>query len=342
MDKNIKPKISVVMAVYNSEKYLSKAIESILEQSFTDFEFIIINDDSTDKSEEIIKSYKDSRIKFLENESNMGHTYCLNRGISVVVGEYIARMDSDDVSLPERFQKQVEFMDSHKDVSVCGTWVKTIGKDSGFVNKLLTNPEDIKAGLLFNTSLVHPSVMIRKSVLEKHNLKYEIALDRDENSEDYALWAELSRKELLSNIPKVLLLYRIHEKSMSSINTQKQEIGASLIRQNQLTRLGLNPTPEDMLTHNSTRLSKNESIEMFLNREENWLLNIRDANDRTKIYKKESLEKVLYERWRVVCGLNTKEGVAVWKRFKSSPLSRRNNGTDSLKIFLKAILKYSN
>ena len=115
------PRISVIMPAYNAEKYIREAIDSILAQTYTDFEFIIIDDASTDATASIVESYSDERIRFFRNEHNMGVANTLNRGLDLAVGEYIARMDSDDISLPERFAKQVEFMDTHTDVIVCGS-----------------------------------------------------------------------------------------------------------------------------------------------------------------------------------------------------------------------------
>lgn len=116
-----KPAISVLMPVYNSEKYLNEAIESILNQTFVDFEFIIINDASNDNSENIIESYQDSRIKYFKNEKNLGVAKTLNKGLKLAQGKYIARMDSDDISLPERLYKQFKFMEVYNDIDVCGS-----------------------------------------------------------------------------------------------------------------------------------------------------------------------------------------------------------------------------
>ena len=343
MDKNLKkPKISVVMAVYNSELYVGESIESILNQKFKDFEFIIINDGSTDRSLEIVKSYKDKRIKLIDNKKNMGHTDCLNQGINISRGEYIARMDSDDVSLPNRLATQVSFMDSHPEIAVCGTWVKTIGEGKSFTNRLLTDPDDIKTNLLFYTSLAHPTVMIRKSFLIKHNLRYSIATDRDENSEDYGLWSEMANFGYLANIPKVLLHYRIRPESVSSVHSKKQKTGASLVRRKLLIKLGLLPSEKDIETHNSTKPSHGENIISFLDKEEIWLMKIIGANNQSKIYKEKSLDKIIYERWRVLCGLNTKNGLMVWRKFRSSPLFKlggKKRNFDSMKILIKCVPK---
>ena len=124
------PKISVLMSVFNGERYLIKAIDSILNQTFKDFEFIIIDDGSMDSSNAIIRSFDDPRVRLIENEKNIGLTKSLKKGIDLCRGEYIARMDGDDISLPERLKKQVEFMDHNRGVGISGTWKRSIGLKS--------------------------------------------------------------------------------------------------------------------------------------------------------------------------------------------------------------------
>ena len=164
------PMISVIMPVYNGEKYLCEAIDSILNQTYTDFEFIILNDGSTDKTEEIILSYDDPRIVYVKNETNLQIVKTLNKGIALAKGKYIARMDADDISLPERFEKQLKFMEQYPSIDVCGTWMRIIDKPK----QVWTYPEkheEIKAQLLFNTPLSHPTLIIKKSFF--NDFKYE-------------------------------------------------------------------------------------------------------------------------------------------------------------------------
>jgi glycosyltransferase involved in cell wall biosynthesis len=123
-----KSRITVLMPVYNGEKYLREAIDSIFNQTFTDFEFLIVDDGSTDNSVEIINSYQNSRINLVKNDKNEGLVYTLNRGLSLAKGEYIARMDCDDISLPERLKKQIDFLDSNSEIAVVGTWIKVINE----------------------------------------------------------------------------------------------------------------------------------------------------------------------------------------------------------------------
>lgn len=343
MDKDIKkPLVSVLMACYNSERYLKSAVDSILGQTYKNFEFIIINDGSTDRSLEILKSYTDSRIYLVNNEVNRGHTYSLNSGIKISKGKYIARMDSDDVSLPFRLTKQVEFMENNPDIAACGSWTKTIGKNKGQVNKYLTNPEDIKANLLFYTSLSHPTVILRKSALLKHNLTYSIDIDRDENSEDYALWVKLAQFEKLSNIPEVLLKFRVHNTNVSSIFKEKNRLSASEIRRRQLATLGLSPADEEMSIHNSVLLGDHTSIKSFIDAQEKWLKKIYEANKICGLYKQSSISKALQNRLYAVCSANTRYGLYTWIRYQSSSLTKINSYQDmiqTVKLMIRGLCK---
>lgn len=202
------PFISVVMPVYNGEKYLCEAIDSILNQTFKDFEFIILNDGSTDKTEEIILSYEDPRIKYVKNEVNLQIVKTLNKGIALAKGKYIARMDADDISLPQRFEKQLHFMESNPDVGVCGTWLKTFGEIEETWH-MPTKHDEILVTLLFESCIMHPTVFLRKSTLPQ---QYDIYDECFNTAEDYELWTRLILNTRIANVPEVLLKYRVLDK----------------------------------------------------------------------------------------------------------------------------------
>ncbi|WP_052399128.1 glycosyltransferase family 2 protein [Candidatus Francisella endociliophora] len=213
-----KPLISVVMPVYNAEKYVGEAIESVLNQTFKDFEFIIINDGSSDKSLDIIKKYQkiDDRFVLIDRE-NKGLVFSLNEGVILAKGKYIVRMDADDISLPKRFSEQVEFMERNHKVGVCGTWIKKIGEDyNECFWKPQKNDKKLKSLLLYYVPFAHPSVIIRRKVLINNNIFYN---HEYKNIEDYKLWVDLYKYTEFSNIQKVLLYYRVHDNSV----TQKAE-----------------------------------------------------------------------------------------------------------------------
>jgi len=162
MNKNIIPKISVVMAVYNGEKYLREAIDSILNQTFNDFEFIIINDGSTDDSAEIIKSYNDPRIILIQQE-NKGLAAALNEGIKIAKGKFIARMDADDISLKTRLEKQIQFMEAHPEYVAIGSWSNHISADGDYLYtcKMPLESSALKDELPDKCPFIHTSVLMR-------------------------------------------------------------------------------------------------------------------------------------------------------------------------------------
>lgn len=208
----VKPRISVIMAVYNAQTYLEEAIESILGQSFTDFEFLILDDCSTDNSSKIIDLYaaKDVRIKVITNEENLGLTKNLNKLIHLADGEFLARMDADDISLNSRFKEQIEFFDSHPDIDILGTFSQDISEDGIVIGERtvpVSHKEIIKLLPKLNP-LSHPTVMFRASIISKVG-GYD---ERFRTSQDYHLWFKAVGKGLkINNIPKILFQYRMND-----------------------------------------------------------------------------------------------------------------------------------
>jgi len=209
------PKISVVLPVYNGEIYIYEAIDSILKQTYEDFELIIINDGSTDDSKEIILGINDSRIVYYE-QTNQGLATTLNNAIKISRGKYIARQDQDDYSHPKRFQKQVALLDIHPTLGLLGTWGQ-IWEGASPTKRAHQHPTEnliLKYHLLFNNPFVHSSVMIRKEVFDKVGL-YSTDITR-QPPEDYELWIRIAKEYDVANIPKVLHNYRDTPNRMST------------------------------------------------------------------------------------------------------------------------------
>lgn len=220
--------VSVIMPVYNAEKYLREAIESILTQTFSDFEFLILNDGSTDHSIDIIRSYNDSRIRIHSSGVNRGLIFQLNKGLNLSRGKYIARMDADDISLPERLARQVEFLETHPEIGVLGTGVTIIDGD-GNTSHTLQPPTQhvvIKWCLCFNNLITHPSVMMRRQIVgQVGGYNPDMAL-----AEDFDLWRRLSCVTRLSNLKDLLVFYRIHDSNASTIHASEVRQTAVRIR----------------------------------------------------------------------------------------------------------------
>ena len=206
MSEQRPPLVTVLLPAYNAEKYLAEAIESILSQTFRDIEFLIINDGSTDNSESIIKQYDDPRIRYIKNEHNLKLVATLNKGVKLAKGKYIVRMDADDISHHDRIKKQVEYMERHPDIGVCGSFLYVFG--DGIKPHLSMRPkanEYIKASLLTANPIGHPNVIIRKSVMTSQNIYYS---DDYYRMEDWGLWVSLMNVCNFHNIQEVLLDYR--------------------------------------------------------------------------------------------------------------------------------------
>jgi glycosyltransferase involved in cell wall biosynthesis len=222
------PVISVIMPVYNAEKYVYEAIDSILKQTFADFEFLVFNDCSTDSSKEIILSFQDPRIRFIDSTVNTGYVKHLNEGLLQAKGQYIARMDADDVADPMRFLQQVQYLNENEEVAVCGSWIQFIGSQEGIVEYSVDHIDIVTHLFLFGNAMAHPAVMMRSEVIRKYQLSYEAAL---EPAEDYELWYRISSVAKLYNIPNVLLKYRMHDRNESVLKRSKQEQAVSQIRE---------------------------------------------------------------------------------------------------------------
>lgn len=232
------PEISVIMPVYNAAKYLNEAIESILNQTFKDFELIILNDCSTDASFEIIKQnqLKDSRIIVVDKEKNVGPANLRNEGIVLAKGKFIALMDADDVSLPTRFEKQLAVFRENLKIGLCGTWFELFG--FSILNQTIKHFEThdvLKVKFLTEDYIGNPTVMVRKEIIQNHKFNPEF-----EPMEDYELWSRLIFETEFYNIQEVLLNYRWHETNIShSRKVNLKEIHETIRKNQLLTHLGI-------------------------------------------------------------------------------------------------------
>ena len=332
------PRISVLMPVYNGEKYLRQAIDSILSQTFRDFEFLIINDGSTDATVEIITSYTDTRIRLIHNDTNLGLIATLNKGLDLAHGEYIARMDCDDISLPKRLAKQVSFMDRNSDVGICGTWIQFIG--SNRIKKYPLTHEAIKVYLLFNCPLAHPSVMIRKDVLRKNDLYYDINY---KHAEDYELWTRCVNVIKLANIPEVLVKYRWHLDQVSNKSAHTQGKRKFEIRAKYLSALYKITSETEAAVNKLLFLDKYmPSIDMLVEGHD-LLCKLRSENAHKLIFSEREFKILLAERWFELCNASCSLGYSVWKHYLRSELRHNTNITfkQELKLLLKCLLKFN-
>jgi len=208
--------VSVVLAVHNGRPYLTEAIDSVLAQTFAEFELIVVDDASTDDTWELLEGYaaREQRIVLLRNEVNIGQTRSLNRGLDAAGGRYVARMDADDVALPERLAAQVAFLDHHAEVGVLGTagrFIDEVGRNWGLFRPPETDLQ-IRWYMMLENAFAHPTVMLRSDVLNRAGLRYDPSF---RVSQDYDLWSRLLRFTRAANLRAPLLKYRLHSRSMT-------------------------------------------------------------------------------------------------------------------------------
>ncbi|MBU1012531.1 MAG: glycosyltransferase [Bacteroidetes bacterium] len=292
------PKVSVIMSVYNAEKFICKTLDSILNQKFIDFEFLIIDDCSNDKSHKIISSYKDGRIKVFKNKINQGYVHSLNQLITHSKGEYIARQDHDDISLPDRLMLQVRYMENNLDVGICGTNAIFFGKKHWHTSMPL-NDQDIRANMIIRNPFIHSSVMIRRSLLlEDNSMKYDLSYYP---AEDYYLWFKISTKAKLANLPNALLLIRWHNSNVSHLNENIQNEIFKKIRHKIVEQaFSIELSEEEKSIHNLLPITKNISL-FDIHAIEKWYLKLLMINRREKSLSENSLRKVILIYWIIVC-----------------------------------------
>lgn len=285
------PALSVIMSVYNGERYLSQAVNSIVEQSFDDFEFLVVDDCSTDGTSALCGEYasRDRRIRVIKNDKNIGLTRSLNKALGLARGKYVARMDADDVSLPRRFERQLTYLDSNPSVGLVGSFYREIDckGEPMEVFQFPTDPVLIKWRMCFENPIPHPAVMIRKSLLDDLG-GYD---ETWRTSQDYELFTRISQKARLTNLPQVLYLWRRHEKSVSSRENKEQRENALLISQKYVSDL----------------LQRNVPLE---------LIHLLWQRDRTDVKDLVRLSTVLYELCRMIAAED------IWSRQEQKLLRR--------------------
>lgn len=240
------PLVSVILPCYNGEKYIKECIESVLRQTYANFELIIIDDASTDATAHIIGNISDARIIYARNEENTGITKSLNRGVKLAKGKYIARIDADDAMHAERLGKQLEYLEANADIAMVGSGhfiVDQYGRMISLSQYPLTDTE-IKALSFFRNPFSHPTVMIRAAILkkQKYSTRYPFC-------EDYYLWFNISKKWKVANLPDCLTYYRVHDASISMNNLKLQQQSALQLLSDQLDELGVEHSAGELATH---------------------------------------------------------------------------------------------
>lgn len=339
MDKIINPMITVLMPVYNAQLYITEAINSVLNQTYTNFEFLIINDGSVDDSEVIIKSFIDPRIVYLKNEQNKGLIFTLNRGVSLAKGKYIARMDQDDICDLNRFQEQLNEFKKNENLVICGSFIKTFKNDvESYIDYMpITHPQLISS-IYFRCPFAHPSVMMKTSSLSQ--LK-EVYREDYLLSEDYDLWSRLLFIGEGINIPKYLLNYRIHDKQMSHVHQVQKYITVQKIQKNLLAQLNIVPNEMESLFMLNLFKGISKQDENYLSIGRLFLNRLHQQFKLQNIDYTADLSRVLIARWVQICG-NSGLGFQNLKMAFSLSFFELKylKFKDLIKLLYKTIIKY--
>lgn len=299
------------MPVYNCGAYLREAIDSVLSQTYSNFELLVLNDGSTDNSREIILSYKDKRIRYIENETNLKLIATLNKGIDLTEGAYITRMDADDTMPPERYEIQMKYMLKHPDVDMCSVWAHVTDENGQRIGELkgIDTSELINVSLFFTNPINHPGILCKSKVLKDN--KYKNFL----HAEDMELWVSLRDKHyVMVNLPRYLYSYRWYGNNVSNTNAEFQLAQKKKLLQIQLESFfGREVSEVEIdLHHLSLELYRwgNKSVHQLdaevLQKEKEWLELISKQNRSVQKFSQIDLDAFLCNRWMVCCNFTHK------------------------------------
>lgn len=337
------PLVSVLMPCFNVEKYVEESLNSILNQTYKNLEIIAINDCSSDETGTILKQMakKDSRIKVIDNEENLKLIKTLNKGITLCSGEYIARMDADDIALPTRIEKEVIFLEEHKDHDIVSTLFYAFPSENPDKKSLHHNPihhEELCAYMLFKSGICHPAVMIRKRVFTELGLHFGAEYL---HVEDYALWSQAIYLTKLANVDEGLLLYRVHKQQISTMHENLQIENKKKVFKIHCKHLGLPQTDEFLNIYASVaECIPYVSSPEYLDECEKFMLSLIQINQKQPFCDNVYLKQLLSIHWLRLCA-NSQLGFKVLKVLKSSPLYQRGNYTyrDLFILNVKCIFK---
>ena len=318
--------VSVIMSNYNTdEEYLRASIESVLNQTYENFEFIIIDDCSTNNSVEIIESYRDSRIRLIKNKENLGLTKSLNVALKVARGEYIARMDADDVCLPQRFKKQVLFLSQNPEYIVCGTAAEFVGKWQKYnsqkvIFRKIPEKEEYRIRLLFgnNPNIVHISAMFNATIMRSFNIEYN---ENYKYAQDYRMWVSCCEVAECANLEDVLMQITVREGTISTSKREEQEECVIRIIQEQLDKLHICLDEETVRIHRGLLKQRKE----YTLNIKKWIKKLISQNRIYNVYNQKILEKLLWEKWAEISYFG---------------LASQKNPIEMLKIFINIPIMY--
>lgn len=316
------PKVSVVMPIYNRECYLAGSIDSVFAQTLQNFELLLIDDGSSDRSMEIAERYSDPRIRIIRHEQNRGVAAARNTGVAQACGEYIAFLDSDDIALPERIERQAAYLDLNPDCAVVGAWIEWIradGSQTGKIKRRMTSSQDVAAQRLFRAGIENKTSMARRHVLRQYRFNETFAIQ-----EDLDLWIRVSFDHKIANLPRVLVHAREHEQRTSRMLDDRKKQLRQSIYASQLSALGVEFSESDLERHYMLRRMHKEGYmpdKDYLEWADAWLRSLRSKNKSLGFSPEPAFSRVVSGFWLKTCWHGTgKMGWQSWRIFFSSPL----------------------
>lgn len=332
------PLLSVILPVYNSERYLREAIESILNQTFSDFELIIIDDRSTDNSLQIAESFGDRRIRIHINEVNSGRAASDNTGHKLATGEYFARMDSDDICHPQRFEKQIAYLKDHPDVNVVGSWMQNFGASS-FLNKYPESIAKARSFTLFGLPVGNPSIILRGSLFREKGMYYANELRQ---TEDYDFFARYINELNVVTLPEALIKYRTYPDVQKNDILAERSAVSHQVRRSILERWGIDFSERELFVHNSIAFSMVNQLKISLDECSAWLEKIMAYNKTASWFDQQALEAIVADKWFYACYFNTDRKFYAWRTYYKHVLSQKRpmEMKEYLKFFIRNVSNF--
>jgi glycosyltransferase involved in cell wall biosynthesis len=331
------PCVSVVLPVYNVADYIGPAINSVLKQTFVDFELLVFDDCSTDETAAKIQAITDPRLRFFQNNQNLGRAGTDNAAIPHVRGEFIAKMDGDDLCHPERLARQVAYLKSHPEVNMVGSWMQNFGTSS-YLNRYPATPEAAQVLTLFTPPIGNPSVMMRASLLREGNMRYNETLRQ---AEDYDFFARYLRDLRIVTLPETLIQYRVP----AAADTRRAAIlderasTANALRARLLSDWGLGYTARELHVHNTIAVLERPLGDVSLPEAEAWLCRLLRHNHEQPLFEPAALRQGLGKRWFEVCYAHPQPRLQSVRQFKRSSLAAGFStvGSQRLLLWVKGI-----
>lgn len=309
------PRITVVMPVHNGEDFIFEAVKSVLAQTCATFVLLVVDDGSQDRTGEILAGFDDPRLRVLDLPGHPGLVAALNHGLAQADTEYIARMDADDVCRPDRFERQVAFLDAQPHVALCGTWSREVGSRFGPARRPPCDPEALRARMLFGGAVAHSSMMYRSDFIRRNRLGYS---GEYPHAEDYDFASRAAEMASIANLPEVLMHHRVHPGQVSAVHSTEQAQSHCRLVLRELAKLAPEATGEEKDMHLSVALGSIPAA--AFPKAERWLLKLKQANLDRKRYETKSFDAEVDQRWFYAHSLAKKAGLQTLRSYWLSPL----------------------